>query len=235
MTRTELIQAIRDIVNEKATDTGLVTEAEIIRDANRANREVYKRCLEWNLDPWLERSENFAYPVNGLSFAVVAGEVAPEFADDFSFAFSGSPIAKLGLVKIQEGADFYKIDPVDNAMDHADIEPAQGRSPLSGTRWFVEGQRIWLTPPPAGSPTLKVWFARSLLDLGTPLDQPLAGRLMDHHDLVALVAAQMIFKKDEMLRTPVDTDVTEGFIDLRRALSRSSEQRTRRIRRSSHY
>lgn len=222
MTLGELRDEVRDAVLEKASDTGLIPDtASLDRWINRANRDVYRQAVEWNPTPWIERSADVAYAAP-LSFAAIAGP--------------GKPVRSVHLVRAKLGSDYYAVDPLEEgALDFVGYEPASGGGGLLPSRWYVEGRALWLTPPPVGPTELRVSFVREAAAMAAPADPALGGVLGDHHDLVALTAAQLLYRKDEMLVTPWDKDVEKGLRDLRSALARNQGQRTRRVRAASHF
>jgi hypothetical protein len=223
-TLTTLQEHVRDLVAERASDKGLIeSDAALTRWINRAARQVYRKALEWDAQAWVVRSGELSWQAtNTLTFAeIITGQTV---------------LDRIVAVKVKRDGNFYAVDPYDvGYLEHIYLEPDPGASTIPSFRWYVEAQELRFTPVPTGTQTLVVHYLPVLADMSQGTEEPLAGRLDAHHDLVALVAAQMLFRKDEWFATPWDADVKDGYDDLRRALTRTQGQRTRRIRRASHF
>lgn len=226
MTWTQLRDFIRSAVLEKTGDNGLIADsADLDRWANAGHRAIYNEAVLKNPVPWMERSADVAY-ANPLLFATIEG--------------AGKKIRKVHLLRVKVGSGYAPVLPREEGeLDFADIEEGTDITSNSlSSVWFVEGRNIWLTPPPNVPVTLRASFTRELGDLASPTNDAvdlLGGHLGDHHELVGLKAAQLLYKKDEQLRTPWDTEVEDRLWALKRALGRNQGQRTRRIRRASHF
>lgn len=217
----QLRRETRDAVLEKSSDRGLLpddTSLDIY--VNAANRSVFNQAVKWNPRPWMERSADLAY-ANPLPFSGIAG---------------AAPIKRIHLVRVKTGGGYAPVTPVEEGeLDFADIEEGVTAASIT-SRWFVEGEALWLTPPPASAPQLRVSFVRAIGSMSDPNDHfALGGQMPDHHDVVVWKAAQLVYRKDEMLRTPWDVEVEDGLRALRSELARNQGQRTRRIRRASHF
>lgn len=212
---------VRRLVSERSSDKGLIPDVAALDGwINRANRQVYRKACEWSVAPFVARTGELPYAGGGVAYSAIVAAPAV--------------VRQVVLVKVKRGADFYRVEPYEAGyLDHASLEPAPETA--AGIRWYVEGEKLLLTPEPAVVPTLRVHYLPEARDLTDANPAPLNGRVADAHDLIALVAAQLLFRKDEFQRTPWDQDVGDGYNDLRRALARSQGQRTRRIRRASHY
>lgn len=213
---------VRAAVLERATDVGLISGDPEANDwINAANRAVFNQAVEWNPRPWIERSGDVVY-AGPLLLATLAG--------------GGAPVKSVHLLAVKVGSGYEKITPSEEGyLDDSGLDPLLAVASASPSRWFVEGQGIWLAPAPGAAPTLKAWFVRQLVDLAADVDVPLGGLFLDHHDLIVYKAAQLLYRKDEMILTPWDKDVDEGLRVLRSALARNQGQRTRRIRPASHF
>jgi hypothetical protein len=225
VTLTQLLAFARDAVLEKSTDLGLIPDdTSLKRYAHAAHQFVYEAAVKWNPRPWVERSNDVTY-AHPLTFSTLAGQ-------------NGKPIRSIHLVRVSTGYGYAPVTPIDPGyLDFADIEDGsvvvQGPTDLT-SRWFVEGDKVWLTPPPATSPILRVSFVRHVGEIGDSAEL-LGGLFADHHSCVAFRTAQMLYRKDESLRTPWDEEVADRMRALRAALQRNEGQRTRRVRRQSHF
>ncbi|MGE5617336.1 MAG: hypothetical protein ACM3UX_00205 [Candidatus Woesearchaeota archaeon] len=221
MTLTQLRSFVRDAVMEKSTDLGLIPDdTSLDRYAHAAHKAIYEQAVEWNPRPWMVRSADLTY-ANPLTFTTIAG--------------GGKPVRSVHLVRVKNGVGYSPVTPQEAGyIDFADFEDgATSVQVPESCRWYVEGAGLYLTPPPTGA-TLSVSFVRHVGEIASG-DEILGGLLLDHHDLVGFKAAQLIYRKDEMLRTPWDEEIAEKLRALRSALARNQGQRTRRIRRSSTF
>lgn len=226
MTLSEIQAFVRSAVLEKTNDVGLLPDtADLLRWVNAAHKAVYAQAVEWNPRPWFERSADVAY-ANPLPFATLAG--------------AGKSIGKIHLVRVKVGSGYAPVVPLEaGEIDFADIEEGTDTTANSLTsRWYVEGKNLWLTPPPNVAVELRVSFVREIGALASPANdetEMLGGHFGDHHEVVGFKAAQLVYRKDEVRVTPWDLDVEDGLRALRSALARNQGQRTRRIRRASHF
>jgi hypothetical protein len=223
-----LRDAVRDAVMEKVTDLGLIpSDASLDRYINAANRAIFKEAAAWNPRPWFERSADIAY-ASPLPFSSLTPDSAP--------------VRSVHLVRVKVANGYAPVTPLEEGeLDFAEIEAGGAANPVLSqnaiaSRWFVEGQAIWLTPPPAGATVLGVSLVRAIGSMTDAVNHyALGGQLPDHHDLVVWKTAQLLYWKDEVLRTPWDAEIAEGLRALRKELARNQGQRTRRIRRASHF
>jgi hypothetical protein len=222
---TELRADVRSAILEKTSDVGLIPDdTDLDRWINAAIRAVYNVALKANPRPWMERSGDLEYAAPLSYQAIGAG---------------GEPVRKIYLCRAKAGAGWVKVDPLEEGeLDFADLEDGVPGPAASSSRWMVEGQDFWLTPPPSGPAILRLSFVRELpaLVVGAP-PAPLAlgGRVLGHHDAVVWKAAQLIYAKDEVIQTPWDRHYAQAELELKRDLARNQGQRTRRIRRQSHF
>lgn len=220
MTLTQLRAFIRSAVLEKATDTGLIpNDADLDLYGHAAHKAIYEEAVKANPVPWLERSLELAY-ANPLPLAALKG--------------AGAAVRSVHLLRVKTGSGWAKVVPNEQgAIDFADIEEGASAAAIT-SRWFVEGQAIWLTPPPSDAAILAASFVREIGNVAAEAEL-LGGRLGDHHELVGFKGAQLIYRKDELLRTPWDQEIEDRLRAMRKALARNQGQRTRRIRRASHF
>lgn len=236
MTLEEIRTAVRDAVAERASDAGLISsEAELDRWINAANRTVFRKAIKKNADRWKERASDIAYVAPGpLDFSVIAGG-DPLLAGPLAVAFGSSPVEHISLVRAKRSdGNYYPVTPFEQGEDHAEIEPVTATSGSFPFRWYVEGEALWLSPPPVVDQTLEVTFVRSLAVLAAG-EHALAGRYPESHDVVVWKAAQLLYAKDEQRSTPWDAEWNESIRDLLASIARSQNQQTRRVRRRSHY
>jgi hypothetical protein len=220
VTLTELRAFVRSAVLEKATDKGLIpSDADLDLYLHAAHKAIYDLACKWNPRPWMERSADHAY-ANPLPLATLAG--------------AGKAVREVYLLCVKDGAGYRPLTPREAGyLDFADLEEGVSAA-ANPSQWYVEGVAIWLTPPPARAAVLRASFVREVGAIGAN-DQLLGGRLGDHHELIGFKGAQLVYRKDEQLRTPWDVEVEERLRALRSALARNQGQRTRRIRRASHF
>lgn len=222
MTLTQLRVFVRDAILEKSTDLGLVpSEASLDWYCHAAHKAIYEQAVQWNPRPWIVRSADLAY-ANPLLFATIAA--------------GNGAVRSLHLVRVKVGSGYAPVPPLEvGEIDFADMEEGASSSATAlSSRWYVEGRNLWLTPPPSAAVELRASFVREIGNIAADAEL-LGGQLTDHHELVGFKAAQLLYRKDEVLRTPWDVDVEERLRALRHALARNQGQTTRRIRRSSHF
>lgn len=223
MNLSELRERTREVLAERATDRGLISDdAELDRWLNSANRSLFNEAVRWNPRPWIERTGDLAY-TDPLPFS--------------SLLAAPASVKSIHRVAAKDGEAYYALTPAEEGyLDDSDVDPGlpvQTASDL--TKWYVEGEDLRLYPPAAVGTYLRVWLVRELADMVDEGDLPLGGRFADHHDLVVWKAAQLLFRKDEVFVTPWDRELEDGRRALRSALARNQGQQTRRIRRASHF
>lgn len=224
-TLTNLRTEVREAVFEKATDTGLITSDTMLdRWINRANQQVWLRGLLRNPRAWIERTAQFAFPTTG-SYAL-GSLVSP--------AVSDSLIWRLFSVESLESGVWKPLWAVEGNGDYLEFEEDSATTFDPTRRWYIEGLSLRLTPLPSAALTLRARLARAPVDM-TANDEALGGKYPEHHQLVALKAAQLLYRRDEEKTTPWDREVEGLTLTFTDALRRNQGGITRRINRRRAY
>lgn len=225
-TLTQLRDLVREALLEKGTDKGLIP-SDVVLDKwiNGANASVWSKGLQQNPAPWAERSASLAMTPTG-AFALGA-LVAPAIADNL--------IHSVHAVQAQIGGLWAPVYPMPGLNDHYewdDPDPIVGA--VADFRFYVEGLNLRFSPAPAANVTFRTKFTRRPSDMAAA-DVALGGRFPEYHWLIALVAAQMFYNRDEVRKTPWDEKILDELKSFYLTLRRTQGGITRRINRRRAY
>lgn len=252
MTLAELRQEVRDSMGEQTPTptSGLVKgDPELNRWCNRANRHVFNLAARLRPELFLvvNGDDSPFDPENALPMDLggmfneeltTSGVLINASAFGIRFAnLSTIGVKSIHHVAVVQGEKVTRVLPLEDGFDRFEAGFPTLAVDLAPFRWFVEGQALFFTPTPEGRETMKVavWFVPEIPKLVDDADQLLMGRLVGHHDLVTAKAAQMLWRKDEEIRTPWDAEVETGERELQMALRRTQQQGRRRVGRAGHY
>lgn len=221
-TLAELRTETREALLEKATDKGLIpSDVMLNRWINRANQSVWTLGLQRNPAAWAERSLSKSMPTTG-KFEL----------DNLGF----DTIRSVLLVERLSGAEWLPLLAMEGLNEHSEWDDP-GTTLLAGPdpRWYVEANTLRFAPAPTVPVTFRAKFVTSPVTMTADTDDALGGRYAEHHGLVALRAAQLLYHRDEVRKTPWDEEIANQerqFID---TLRRSQGGITRRVNRRRAY
>jgi hypothetical protein len=195
---------IRNMVLERAGDTGLVTDAELNEIINSAARLVFNRIAVKYPDIFAKRSAaNVAVPTNC---------VVP-----FS-SLTSQPIFKIlnayaGTTGAAESA-MQMINNFDKTQDRHVYEP-YSPAPAIPFRYYIEGETVCFSPITSGTFDARFSYVEQPAGLVNDSDNLWGGQLVSWHDWIALFAATMVSAKDTgalvALYSQLDNMVNENF------------------------
>lgn len=218
-----------ELLAENSTDKGLVdaTPGQSLDTwLNFANRNVWKEAVQANSDLFTTRSaDQLLDPATGyVTYASIAA----------------AGLKKINFFEVKVGATYYPIWPLQNPQDRSQVEPSSGipySTPGGPLPYglYVENERVYASPPPLSPITFRVSYVPQVAAMAAAGDVPLAGRLPDHHDLVGVEAACLIYRKTEKRVTPWDDKYKTLLQLMKDDLRRTQGARTRRIRADGPY
>jgi len=225
MTLKDMREMVLDALRERTSSRGLIPDVTSLnRWVNQANRWAWKKGVERNPDHWLERSDDLDYlPADGK----------------YDLSSSGVEVYKPSWIAIVDpsaqpgGQRFIDwTEPQNRPIHETSGRPAPANElPRSA---YIEGASIFFTPPPSTGFKFRFGYVPKLEDMASD-DEALGERFPEHHDLVVWKTCQLLSRKAEKDKTPWDNEVGEALGDFIRALRRSQQQKTRRVRPASHY
>lgn len=250
MTLAELRTAVKDAMAEANPTpvSGLLNgEAELDRWIRRAHRWVYNLVARKQPALLLQASPEVPVEAGGENTfpltlpADLAGNADVDLltqANGVSIPFS--ELAEAGVISVHfvaivSGEKLVRVEAREHGLDRmSNVDVPRLSNETAPYRWFVEGQSIFFDPQPKAPFRACVWF----IPHWEPTDAAhvaLRGRLVQHHDLIVAKACQLLWRKDEEIRTPWDAEVEDLERELTFALRRTQQQGRRRIGRAGHY
>ncbi len=236
MTFAEAKTAVLEGLKEQVSSRGLIPDnAALERWVNMANGAIWAGAIGQNPRAWILRSEAATWdPAQGY---LTMDELVASLANPLGFPLGTPGVHHIRYLEYQDPTDsrWKPIVPFESE-DTGLLEPVSRTfQPRIPSRWYVEGDLLYLSPPPDSGLAVRCRFVPLLPTLTAAGEWLLLGRHTTYHDLVVLKTLQLLWRKDEEKTTPWDTEVADGTRDFYHAIRRTQGMRTRRVRRVSHY
>lgn len=224
MTFTELEAAILVEAKEKVSPRGTIPTTAYLREvATRAERKIWNLGLETNDGAWRRRGDEAGWTMAANGAGVNSFRPQDELSD----------VNKLTFVEWQDGSTWRELLPLQHAGDRSPFERNTGGKPL---RWYLDNQGLfYVTPWPNRSIQLRGTYVPELLPPANGNEPLLQGQYPSHHEFVLWTCLTMLDAKDTKMTSAWEKLRKDAELAFLKALNRDQGQKTRRIRRASHY